>query len=236
MILHRTNSHRRSTRGVRCTRAHRLPQSENDGLDQSDFRCIRARSCLSDRCARTAPVIVAVELWLLVDADFSLRFADSWPAVPASVVWLLPALRALLALPVFVVWLLPALPSSAASPCFCGLVSSFFTVFGCSSCFCGLVWSCFGAGLASSSCCAGLAPSSWCSSCANVGIVTPRSKNRAVVLMTPSTFMRVASVTRILGGPQISERYSRNLYRCEHISGWYAKESSHPRKLLVMGR
>src|SRR5580658_4407784 len=108
MILHRTNSRRRSTRGVRCTRARHLPQSEHDGLDQSDFRYIRARSCLSDRCARTCPVIVAVDLWLLVDADFSLRFADSWPAVPASEVWLLPALQSLAALLVSVVWFVPA--------------------------------------------------------------------------------------------------------------------------------
>src|SRR3984885_9882365 len=108
MILHRTNSRRKSTRDVRCTRAHHLPQSEHDGLDQSDFRYIRALSCLSDRCARTGPVIVAVELWLLVDADFSLRFADSWPAVPASGVWLLPSLRSLVALLVSVVWFVPA--------------------------------------------------------------------------------------------------------------------------------
>src|ERR1700723_3011634 len=114
MILHRTNSRRRSTRDVRCTRAHHLPQSEHDGLDQSDFRYIRALSCLSDRCARTGPVIVAVELWLLVDADFSLRFADSLPAsqflaaLPVSVVSLLPSLRSLVALLVSVVWFVPA--------------------------------------------------------------------------------------------------------------------------------
>jgi len=65
---------------------------------------------------RTGPVIFAVELWLLVDADFSLRFAESWlaVAVPASEVSLLPALRALLALPVSVAWLLAALQSLVA--------------------------------------------------------------------------------------------------------------------------
>src|SRR5580658_4481866 len=111
MSLHRTNSRRRSTRGVRCTRAHRLLQSEHDGLDRNDFRCRRVRSCLSDRCVRTGPVIVAVELWLFVDADFSLRFAEFWPAVavPASEVWLLPALQAWPALLVSVAWLLPVL-------------------------------------------------------------------------------------------------------------------------------
>src|ERR1700733_431816 len=108
MILHRTNSRRRSTRDVRCTRAHHLPQSEHDGLDQSDFRYIRARSCLSDRCVRTGPVIVALDLWLVVDSDFSLRSAEFWPAVavPAFQVWLLPASQSLAALPVSVVWLL----------------------------------------------------------------------------------------------------------------------------------
>src|ERR1700733_1062503 len=116
MILHRTNSRRKSTRDVRCTRAHHLPQSEHDGLDQSDFRYIRARSCLSDRCARTGPVIVAVDLWLLVDADFSLRFAESLPAVavPAFEVWLLPALQSLAALLVSEAWFLPSLRSLAA--------------------------------------------------------------------------------------------------------------------------
>src|SRR5271156_5688504 len=110
MILHRTNSRRRSTRGVRYTRARRSPQSEHDGLGQNDFRCIRVRSCLSDRCGRTGPVIVAVELWLLVDADFSRRFAESWPAVAVlvSVVWLLPALQFLAALPASAAWSVPA--------------------------------------------------------------------------------------------------------------------------------
>src|SRR5271156_4073112 len=115
MILHRTNNRRRSTRGVRSRSAHHFPQKGHDGFGQNDFCYIRVRSCLSDRCVRTGPVIVAVELWLLVDADFSLRFAEFWPApswpavaVPASVVWLLPALQALPALLVSAVWLFRA--------------------------------------------------------------------------------------------------------------------------------
>ena len=78
MILHRTNSRRRSIPGVRCCSAHHLPQSGHDGLDQNDFRYIRVRSYLSDRSVRTAPVIVALGLWLVVGAaDFSLRSAES---------------------------------------------------------------------------------------------------------------------------------------------------------------
>src|SRR5580704_1210161 len=118
MSLHRTNSRRRSTRGVRCRSAHRLPQSEHDGLGRNDFRCIRVRSCLSGHFVRTGPVIVAVDSSLLVDADFSLRSVEFWPAVvvPASEVWLLPALQAWLALLVSVVWLLPALQAWPALP------------------------------------------------------------------------------------------------------------------------
>src|SRR5580700_11432673 len=79
MLLHKTNSRRKSTRGVRRIRAHRFPQSGRDGWDQNDFRYIRARTYLSDHFVRIGVVIVALGPWLV--ADLSLRSAESWPAV-----------------------------------------------------------------------------------------------------------------------------------------------------------
>src|SRR5580700_5380046 len=82
MLLHKTNSRRKSTRGVRRIRAHRFPQSGRDGWDQNDFRYIRVRTYLSDHFVRIGVVIVALGPWLVVGAaDFSLRSAESWPAV-----------------------------------------------------------------------------------------------------------------------------------------------------------
>lgn len=59
MLLHRTNSRRKSIPGVRYSRAHHLPQSVHDGWDQNDFRCIRVRTYLSDHFVRIGLVIVA---------------------------------------------------------------------------------------------------------------------------------------------------------------------------------
>src|SRR5580704_17621294 len=80
MLLHRTNSRRMSTRGVRRIRAHQLPQSEHDGSGQNDSRCIRVRGCLSDHFVRTAHVIAARGQWPVV-----LAAADSIPGSAGSV-------------------------------------------------------------------------------------------------------------------------------------------------------
>ena len=79
MLLHRTNSRRKSTPGVRGSSAHRVPQNGNNGYDQNDFRCIRVRTYLSDHFVRTDLVIVAHGHWLVVGgaADSSLRSAES---------------------------------------------------------------------------------------------------------------------------------------------------------------
>ena len=98
MLLHRTNSRRKSTLGVRCIRAHQLPQIGNDGYDQNDFRCIRVRTYLSDHFARTGLVIVAhgqrpavvgaagsAESWFAVAVVSFLAVAGPWTvAVPVS--------------------------------------------------------------------------------------------------------------------------------------------------------
>src|ERR1019366_1419680 len=129
MLLHRTNSRRKSTPGVRCIRAHHLPQSGNDGYDQNDFRCIRVRTYLSDHFVRTGFVIVAHGQWLAVVG--AAGSAESWSAVAVvsflavagpwlvavpvsagSVLGASPvalASVALLAVPVSEVWLVPAL-------------------------------------------------------------------------------------------------------------------------------
>ena len=82
MLLHRTNSRRMSTRGVRRIRAHQLPQSEHDGSGQNDSRCIRVRGCLSDHFVRTAHVIAARGQWPVVlgAADSFPGSAESWSA------------------------------------------------------------------------------------------------------------------------------------------------------------
>jgi len=79
MLLHRTNSRRKSTPGVRGSSAHHFPRSGHDGWDQSDFRCIRVRTDLSDHFVRTGLMIVAYTHWLAVvgAADSVLGSAES---------------------------------------------------------------------------------------------------------------------------------------------------------------
>src|ERR1700733_2659985 len=87
MLLHRTNSRRKSTPDVRCSSAPRFPQSGHDGWDQNDFRCIRVRTYLSDHFVRIGLVIVAHGHCAAVAGA-----AESWPVAdvvsPAAVVGL----------------------------------------------------------------------------------------------------------------------------------------------------
>src|ERR1035437_3683842 len=118
MLLHRTNSRRKSTPGVRCIRAHHLPQSGHDGYDQNDFRCIRVRTYLSDHFARTGFVIVAHVPWLAVvgaaAADSFPGSAESWSAV-AVVSFLAVADPWLVAVPVSAGSVLGSSPAALAS-------------------------------------------------------------------------------------------------------------------------
>src|SRR5580698_4955162 len=91
MLLHRTNSRRKSTPGARWRSAHHSIQSGHDDWDQNDFRCIHVPPYLSDHFVRTFPVMVALGRWLAVGAaDPSLRFAESLPAAVAGL-WLVAA-------------------------------------------------------------------------------------------------------------------------------------------------
>src|ERR1039457_578461 len=115
------------------------------------------------------------------------------------------------------------LPEACCAGCVCGCCAFFCSCWLFLSCCCALFsscllflsccWALFSSCLVFLSCCCAFFSSclvflsccSCCSCCAYAGAATPRAKDRTAVLITPTSFMGVASIYRI-------DRYVRLLY------------------------